>query len=175
MNRRVLLLAPLGVAVLAGGAFYEMLSGMKRGTFNPRGVPSPLIGKHVPSFTLPGFSDTDLVTGKPLLVNFFASWCVPCVEEHPVLMDLRQQGIPLWGIAYKDKPAATDTFIGRHGDPYFRMARDESGRVAIDWGTTGVPETFLIDGLGVIRWHIALPLTPDTVDRELMPLWRKVA
>jgi cytochrome c biogenesis protein CcmG/thiol:disulfide interchange protein DsbE len=129
----------------------------------------------VPKFTLPGLTDNDLVTGKPLLVNFFASWCVPCVEEHPVLMDMKTQGTPIWGIAYKDKPAATDLFIDQHGDPYQRLARDETGRAAIEWGTTGVPESFLIDGQGIVRWHIALPLTPETVDRELMPLWRKVA
>jgi cytochrome c biogenesis protein CcmG/thiol:disulfide interchange protein DsbE len=175
MNRRILLLAPFGVALAAGGGFWEMLQGLRTGKFNPRGVPSMLIGKRVPAFDLPGFSDRDLVTGKPLLVNFFASWCVPCVEEHPVLMDLKQQGTPVWGIAYKDKPAATDALLAQRGDPYFRLARDEAGRAAIDWGITGVPESFLIDGQGIVRWHIALPLTPETVDQELMPLWRKVA
>ena len=175
MNRRVVLLAPLVVATAAGGGFWEMLKGLRSGTFNPRGVPSMLIGKPSPVFSLPGLNNHDLATGKPLLVNFFASWCVPCVEEHPVLMDLRQQGTPVWGIAYKDKPAATDQFIAQHGDPYQRLARDETGRASIEWGTTGVPESFLVDGEGIVRWHLAQPLSPETVDRELMPLWRKVS
>ena len=96
MNRRALLLAPFGVAIAGGAAFYAMLDRMKDGSFDPRGVPSMLIGKHVPPFTLPGqagagFADTDLAAGHPILVNFFASWCVPCVEEAPALLELKQQ------------------------------------------------------------------------------------
>ena len=174
MNRRLLLLAPFGVVLVAGGGFLAMLRREQAGTFDPRGVPSMLIDRPVPPFSLPGLASSDL-RGRPVLVNFFASWCVPCVEEAPVLMDLRRAGVPLYGIAYKDKPEATDAFLSRHGDPYARLARDLPGRVAIDWGLTGVPETYLIDRDGIVRWRWVGPLTPDTVTAELQPLLRRYA
>ena len=173
MNRRVLLLAPLGIAAVGGVAFTVLLRRMGEGSFDPRGLPSMLIGRRLPAFTLPDFSDADIAAvGRPLLVNFFASWCVPCVEEAPVLADLRRAGVPIWGIAYKDQPEATDTFLARHGNPYVRLARDP-GRVAIDWGVTGVPETYLVDARAVVRWHFAGPLSPEIVAHELQPLLRK--
>jgi cytochrome c biogenesis protein CcmG/thiol:disulfide interchange protein DsbE len=177
MNRRVFLLIPFGAVVAGGAAFFAMLEREQEGRFNPREVPSMLIGKHVPKFSLPGdpgFADTDL-RGRTILVNFFASWCIPCVEEAPVLMDLHHAGVPLFGIAYKDKPAATDAFLAKHGNPFTRLARDEPGRVAIDWGVTGVPETYLIDPQGVVRWRYVGPLTPDAVTAELQPLLRRYA
>jgi cytochrome c biogenesis protein CcmG, thiol:disulfide interchange protein DsbE len=185
MNRRALLLVPLAGAAAAGGAFLMMLRGMQAGTFNPRGVPSMLIGKRVPPFTLPGqtladaaeaagFSDTDLASaGRPVLVNFFASWCVPCVEEHPVLMGLRKAGVPVWGIVYKDTEQNTGTFLQRHGDPFARIGRDPAGRTAIDWGVTGVPETYLIDGQGLVRWRFVGPMVAEVVEQELKPLLQK--
>jgi cytochrome c biogenesis protein CcmG, thiol:disulfide interchange protein DsbE len=175
MNRRLLLLAPFGAVVAAGLGFFAMLRRETEGKFDPRGVPSMLIGKHVPPFTLPGepgFADTDLA-GKPILVNFFASWCVPCVEEAQVLMELKSSGTPLYGIAYKDKPEATAAFLARHGNPYARIARDEPGRVAIDWGVTGVPETYLIDKDGIVRSRWVGPLTAQSVAAEVQPLLRQ--
>jgi cytochrome c biogenesis protein CcmG/thiol:disulfide interchange protein DsbE len=180
MNRRLLLLAPFGATVVAGAGFLAMLWKEQDGKFDPRGVPSMLIDKPVPPFDLPGdpsspgggFASTDL-TGKPILINFFASWCVPCVEEAPVLMDLKRAGVPLYGIAYKDKPAATAAFLAERGNPYARIARDEPGRVAIDWGVTGVPETYLIDPQGVVRWRFVGPLSAGAVTAELQPLLRK--
>lgn len=177
MNRRLLLLAPFGVTVVAGAGFLAMLKREQDGTFDPRGVPSMLINKKVPPFSLPGdpgFASTDL-TGRPILVNFFASWCVPCVEEAPVLMDLKRAGVPLYGIAYKDKPAATAAFLAERGNPYARIARDEPGRVAIDWGVTGVPETYLIDPQGFVRWRYVGPLNAYAVDAQLQPMLRKYA
>jgi cytochrome c biogenesis protein CcmG/thiol:disulfide interchange protein DsbE len=177
MNRRLLLLAPFAATVVAGAGFLAMLRKEVEGKFDPRGVPSMLIGKLVPPFDLPGdpgFASTDL-TGKPILVNFFASWCIPCVEEAPVLMDLRRAGLPLYGIAYKDHPPATAAFLAEHGNPYARIARDEPGRVAIDWGVTGVPETYLIDPQGVVRWRYVGPLSANAVTAELQPLLRKYA
>ncbi len=132
-RRQVLLAAPLGVAVLGGGAFWSMLRGMEAGTFDPRGVPSPITGQPVPPFDLPaqapgqGFSSADLASGKPVLLNFFASWCVPCVEEHPALLALAKAGLPIWAIAYKDPEDKAAQFIQRHGDPYQRIARDAPG------------------------------------------------
>ena len=182
MNRRGLLLAaPLGVAALGGVAFWTMLQGMKTGDFDPRGVPSPVTGKPVPPFDLPaqapgeGFTSADLAKGKPVLLNFFASWCVPCVEEHPALIALAKAGMPIWAIAYKDPQDKAAQFIERHGDPYQRIARDTPGRVAIDFGLSGVPESFLIDGTGVVRWHWAGPLDADVIEHRLRPAWRALA
>jgi cytochrome c biogenesis protein CcmG/thiol:disulfide interchange protein DsbE len=177
MNRRLLLLVPFGATVAAGVGFFAMLKRETEGTFDPRGVPSMLIGKHVPPFALPGdpgFADADL-SGMPILVNFFASWCVPCVEEADVLMDLRRTGVPIYGIAYKDKPPATAAFLAKHGNPYARVGRDDPGRVAIDWGVTGVPENYLIDKGGTVRWRWVGPLTPEAVAGELRPLLRQLA
>ncbi len=174
-RRRLLMLVPLGLAGAIGAGFYSMLNGLQTGSYNPRGVPSPLVGHHVPHFKLPGLTDADLVTGKPVLVNFFASWCIPCVEEMPVLLDLRQGGVTVIGIAYKDKPKATTDFLARHGDPYTKLSADAPGTVAIDWGLSGVPETFLVDPHGIVRWHYALPLTETVVADQLAPLLRQYA
>ncbi len=181
-RRRLLLLAPLGVAAAGGAAFWTMLSRMERGTFDPRGVPSQLIGKPVPEFSLPaqtpgeGFGSADLHSaGRPLLVNFFASWCVPCVIEHPQLMELAREGLPVWGIAYKDTPEAAAGFLARRGNPFARLARDAPGQVAIDWGVYGVPESYLIDAQGVVRWRYAGPLTPEVVAEQLRPMLRRIA
>ncbi len=182
LGRRLLLLAPLGVAAVGGVSFWAMLSGMRRGTFDPRGVPSTLIGKPLPQFSLPGqpsgpgFSSADVrAADHPVLINFFASWCVPCVVEAPLLTRLQDQGAAIWGIAYKDKPQATADFLARNGNPYRRIARDEPGRVAIDFGVYGVPESYLVDRAGIIRWRWAGPLMQDTVTEQLQPLLKKYA
>ena len=184
MNRRLILLAPLAVAGASGFGAWTILRRMKEGTFDPHDVPSQLIGKTIPPFgELPaldtstqGFDSAAVETiGKPMLVNFFASWCVPCVIEAPTLMLLKQQNIPIWGIAYKDKPDAARAFLARHGDPYTRIAMDEPGRVAIDWGVYGVPETYLLDRNGVVRWRQAGPITEDVLETQLKPMLRSVA
>ena len=184
MKRRWLLVAPAGAAVAAGVGFYAMLRGLGSGSYDPRGVPSALLGKAPPDFALPApeggslptFAAADLrAPGRPVLVNFFASWCVPCVIEHPQLMRLSQAGVPIFGIAYKDKAADALGFLQRRGNPYQRLAADEAGRVAIDWGVYGVPETYLIDKAGLIRWRWAGPITADTLAQDLEPLLRRYA
>ncbi|MCB4820602.1 DsbE family thiol:disulfide interchange protein [Roseicella aerolata] len=183
-RRRLLLLAPLGVAAAAGVGFYAMLRGLGTGSYDPKGVPSALIGRQPPEFSLPplegadlpGLSSADLRgAGRPVLVNFFASWCVPCVIEHPQLMRLAREGVPVLGVAYKDKPADALGFLRRHGNPYRKLGVDLPGRVAIDWGLYGVPETYLVDREGFIRWRWAGPITDDTLKQELQPLLRRHA
>ncbi len=176
-RRRALLLAPFGVAVVAGAGFWTVLGRMREGRFDPHDVPSQLIGKRVPDFALPGlvgfegFGSAELLAlRRPVLVNFYASWCVPCVIEHPELMALSRGGLAIWGIAYKDQPAAASGFLAQRGNPFGRVAEDRPGRVAIDWGVYGVPESYLLDGAGVIRWRMAGPITPQIAAEQLRPL-----
>ena len=182
--RRALLVLPALVAGGAGLGFFAMLRGLGTGGYDPRGVPSALIGQKAPAFELPpldgtglpGLSDADLAApGRPVLVNFFASWCVPCVIEHPQLTRLARDGVPLFGVGYKDQPADGRRFLQQHGNPYARLGLDLPGRASIDWGLYGVPETYLIDRGGIIRWRWAGPLTDDTVKAELGPLLRRYA
>ncbi|MCJ7838365.1 MAG: DsbE family thiol:disulfide interchange protein [Burkholderiales bacterium] len=150
-------------------------------TMDPRTIPSPLIGKPVPEFTLPavkgrtlGLASADL-RGQVSLVNVFASWCVACREEHPVLMGLSQQGIvPIHGLNYKDKPDDAQAWLDQLGDPYTRTGADISGRVAIDWGVYGVPETFVIDRDGNIAYKHIGAVTPEVLRDTLLPLIAKL-
>jgi cytochrome c biogenesis protein CcmG/thiol:disulfide interchange protein DsbE len=181
-RRRLLLLAPLGVAAAAGGGFWGLLLRMQSGTYDPHTLPSVLVGKPLPSFSLPGlppsegFSSSDVTAaGRPALVNFFASWCVPCVQEAPALMQLHQRGVPIWGIAYKDKPEAAAQFLQQHGNPFFRVARDEPGRVAIDFGLYGVPETYVVGRDGIVRMRWAGGLSDDVVRATLAPMLKSLA
>ncbi len=150
-------------------------------TMNPRDIPSPLIGKPVPEFSLPpvqgrtlGLSSADL-RGQVSLVNVFASWCVACREEHPLLMGLRDKGIvPIHGLNYKDKPDDARAWLDQLGDPYTRTGADISGRVAIDWGVYGVPETFVIDRDGrIVHKHIGA-ITPQALRDTIMPIIDKL-
>jgi cytochrome c biogenesis protein CcmG, thiol:disulfide interchange protein DsbE len=181
-RRRLLLLGPLGVAAAAGAGFWAVLNRMGEGTFDPHRVDSPLLNRPIPDFQLPGqppsqgFGAADLrALGKPVLINFFASWCVPCLAEHPDLTSLASEGVPIWAIAYKDTEAATAGFLSQHGNPYARVARDTEGLTAINWGVYGVPETYVVDGGGVIRRKFVGPITPDIADQEIRPLLRQLA
>ena len=177
LGRRLLLAAPLVVLGTAGVGWALMLRRMARGRFDPHSLPSPLIGHKVPDFTLPGLDGAPSMSGtalhnpgRPLLVNFFASWCLPCLEEAGTLAALAKTGLPIWGITYKDTAAATRRFLVRTGNPYARIAVDQLGRVAIDWGVYGVPETYLIDAGGIVRWRYAGPLTAEVIAQDLNPL-----
>jgi cytochrome c biogenesis protein CcmG/thiol:disulfide interchange protein DsbE len=144
---------------------------------DPSLVPSPLIGKPVPIFSLPpvqgrklGLS-SDNLKGEVSLVNVFASWCVACREEHPVFMRLKEQGaVPIHGLNYKDKPADAANWLDTMGDPYTRTGADLNGRVAIDWGVYGVPETFVVDRRGRIAFKQIGAVTPEILDRTILPL-----
>lgn len=140
-------------------------------------LPSALIGKPVPVFALspiegltkPGLATADLKDGRVSVLNVFASWCVPCREEAPQLMQLSQIGVRLVGMAYKDKPEATRRFLEDLGDPYAAVGADLTGSTGIDLGVYGVPETYVINGAGVIAAKIVGPLTDDNIKSELMP------
>ena len=132
-------------------------------------VRSRLEGKPVPSFQLPpalagkpGLSTRDLATGKPRLVNIFASWCVPCITEVRVLKQLRARGVEIDGIAIRDRPADVAAFLAANGDPYGRIGADAQSEVQIALGSSGVPESFVVDGRGIIRYqHIGAVQTSD--------------
>ncbi|MDE2166341.1 MAG: DsbE family thiol:disulfide interchange protein [Alphaproteobacteria bacterium] len=168
---RPLLLVPLlafaGLAVFLG-------IGLNR---DPSIVPSALIGKPVPLFSLPpvkrralGLSSADL-KGQVSLVNVFASWCVACREEHPLLMRMKEEGVvPIHGLNYKDKPEDAARWLDTMGDPYARTGADLDGRVAIDWGVYGVPETYVIDRQGRIAFKQIGPITPEVVKEKILPL-----
>ncbi len=146
-------------------------------TLDPREVPSPLIGKPVPEFSLPpvkgrtlGLSSTDL-RGEVSLVNVFASWCLSCRDEHPLFMDLRKSGaVPIHGLNYKDQPDDAARWLAELGDPYTRTGADLNGRAAIDWGVYGVPETFVIDREGRIAYKHIGPVTPQVMAEKIIPL-----
>lgn len=150
-------------------------------SLNPRDIPSPLIGKPVPEFQLEavkgrtlGLASGDL-RGEVAIVNVFASWCVACREEHPLWMTLARQSIvPIHGLNYKDAPNDAARWLDELGDPYRRTGADLDGRVGIDWGVYGVPETYVVDKNGVIRDKVIGAITPKIVDERLLPLVRRL-
>jgi cytochrome c biogenesis protein CcmG/thiol:disulfide interchange protein DsbE len=113
--------------------------------------------------------------GRPYIINFFASWCTDCRAEHEELMTLAASHIPMIGITFKDRGDKVEAYLDRLGNPFIAVAEDTDGRAGIDWGLTGVPETFVIDTQGIIRWHHIGGLTDDVVSSELMPAWESVA
>ncbi|TCP42377.1 DsbE family thiol:disulfide interchange protein [Rhodovulum marinum] len=141
---------------------------------DPNALPSTLIGKPAPVLAvepLEGvtFGDADLREGGVTLVNFWASWCGPCRDEHPVLETLAEDGVTIYGVNYKDKPANAMRFLDQLGNPYAAIAADPAGRAAIEWGVYGVPETFVVDGKGQVVLRHPGPLTPEVVAKTLRP------
>ena len=152
---------------------------------DPQKIPSPLIGKPAPAFDLPrlGAGDADSgrlrtadLAGRPFVLNVWASWCAPCLQEHPLLIELgKRKLVPLIGMDYKDEPGQARAWLKRHGDPFDAIASDRDGRAAIEWGVYGVPETFVVDASGTIRFKHIGPLTREVVDRELIPLVQRLS
>ena len=150
-------------------------------TLNPREIPSPLVGRVAPGFSLPQLHESDKVfspkelVGKVWLLNFWASWCNGCKEEHPVLMRMAQAGnVPIYGMDYKDRHDEALTWLRRHGNPYVLTAVDEAGRVGINYGVYGVPETYVIDKQGVIRYKQIGPLDDEVVAKTIIPLVKEL-
>jgi len=159
-------------------AFLVVAVGLGVGlTLKPREIPSALIGKPVPEFSLPavegrtgGLATADLKIGTPVLVNVFASWCGPCRVEHPLFMELaRTTDVTIYGLNQRDAPADAARWLETFGDPYDKTGADLDGRVSIDWGVYGVPETFVVDGAGCIQYKHISVLTRDVLEEEIMP------
>ncbi len=148
---------------------------------NPREVPSPLIGKPAPDFQLPSVTAPQEQVGledlsrEVSLFNVWASWCVSCRQEHPLLVELSRQGVvPIYGLNYKDERGDAVRWLRSLGDPYRASAYDVDGRVGLDWGVYGVPETFVVDREGIIRHKHTGPVTPQVWEQELLPLIRRL-
>ncbi len=171
MNKRLLI--PAAFLVLAAILFWGLFR-------DPKEVPSPLIGKPAPAFTLTQlgnpnatFSPADM-KGKVWLMNVWASWCASCKEEHPVLLDLQKRGFaPIVGFNYKDQRAAGLDVLKKTGDPFVVSAFDSDGKVGLDWGVYGAPETFLIDAEGIIRAKHVGPITAEIVEQKFAPYFNQ--
>ena len=175
MPRFIRYLAPLALFLALAGLLYKGLS------LDPRKVPSPLIDKPAPAFSLKRLKQpeatlgTEDMKGKVSLFNVLATWCVACRSEHPVLMQLAESGkVAIYGLNYKDDRAEAKRWLLRYGDPYLANAFDADGRVGIDWGVYGTPETFIVDQQGVIRHKHIGPLTQEVVRDEILPLVEKL-
>jgi cytochrome c biogenesis protein CcmG, thiol:disulfide interchange protein DsbE len=175
---------PLGIfAVLTLLFAFALRSG------DPSRLPSALIGRAAPQMdlapleglsdgarTVGGFSSADLAKGEVSVVNFWASWCAPCVQEHPVLVALKAQtGVKLYGVNYKDQAPNARRFLGRYGNPYTAVGVDGSGRNAIEWGVIAMPETFIVDGKGTIVYKHTGPISPEALETRVIPAIRAAA
>lgn len=163
-------LLPVAAFAVLAVVFWRGLSG------DPSTLPSALVGKPAPAFALPGIKDlavpglatANLQKGGVSVINVWASWCIPCREEAPLLLELaKRPDIALYAINYKDAPEAARQFLASAGQPFAAIGADESGRVGIDWGVYGVPETYVVDGRGIIRYKWIGPLTPEALTGTL--------
>ncbi len=171
----LLILPPALFAAVAGMFLWGM------GRDNPDVLPSAFVGQYAPRVAvtpmaeLPDFSDATLRDGKVKIVNFWASWCAPCRAEHPNLARLAAEGLPIYGVNYKDKPEAALSFLAELGNPFAAVGADESGRMGIDWGLYGVPESFVIDGQGRVVLRFPGPITERVMDSDIRPALAKAA
>lgn len=170
--RKLLLWVPLMIFALFAGVLLRGLIAPESAT-----IASKMVGKPVPEFALPavvpshpGLSTADLKSGKPILLNIFASWCLPCATEAPVLLELQKQGVEIHAIAIRDKPEDVVEFLRKHGDPYARIGSDVSSKVQISLGSSGVPESFVIDGKGVVRMQHIGDIRADDVPKIMAAL-----
>jgi cytochrome c biogenesis protein CcmG/thiol:disulfide interchange protein DsbE len=168
-------LIPLAIFVILAGF---LAVGLR---LDPREVPSPLIDKPAPAFTLPRLDDPAVqvaateLKGQVVVLNVWASWCVPCLAEHPLVTELaRSTKARVVGLNYKDQAEDAARWLQRHGNPYEMVLTDREGRVGIDYGVYGVPETFIIDKQGVIRHKHVGPITPQALQEEILPLVKKL-
>jgi cytochrome c biogenesis protein CcmG/thiol:disulfide interchange protein DsbE len=170
--RRLMFLLPIAIVAVLVAIFWIGLDPKRDKSV----LPSALVGKPAPTVDLPGLSDgaprltLAQFKGQLVAINFFASWCLPCRAEHPLLKQIATEfGVPVIGIAWKDKPEASRAFLDELGDPYVATGTDQNGRTGIDFGLTGVPETFLIGMDGTVLYRFAGPLSPEGLRNELAP------
>jgi cytochrome c biogenesis protein CcmG/thiol:disulfide interchange protein DsbE len=175
-KRTLLVLIPLALFAVLFAFFLRGLD------LNPREVPSPLIGKPAPAFRLPQLADPGASFGpedmrdRVWLFNVWASWCGSCRQEHPLLVELARAGtVPIVGLDYKDEPQAGMAWLADGGDPYTLSAMDRDGRVGIDYGVYGVPETYVIDRAGVIRHKHTGPITREVLDKVILPMVKELS
>jgi cytochrome c biogenesis protein CcmG/thiol:disulfide interchange protein DsbE len=167
-------LFPLFAFLALAGLLYKGLS------LDPKKIPSPLIDKPAPAFSLPQlYAPEKLLTQNDFknqvsLLNVWATWCGACRQEHPVVMQLAKTGVPIYGLNYKDKRPDAKRWLKQYGNPYRANAFDEAGRVGIDWGVYGAPETFVIDKQGIIRHKHIGPLTTEALNRDILPLIKQL-
>jgi cytochrome c biogenesis protein CcmG, thiol:disulfide interchange protein DsbE len=174
--RRLVYLLPMVTFLVLAGYFALAL----RPGYDPQLLPSAMINKEAPSFDLAALNGGSIslvsLKGGPVIINFFASWCVPCREEQPVLMRLAQNDhVPLYGIDYKDEPQDARRLLAEFGDPYRKIGMDTDGTVGLNFGVYGVPETYVLDSAGHIRKRFVGPLTAEQVNNELLPLMKALA
>jgi cytochrome c biogenesis protein CcmG/thiol:disulfide interchange protein DsbE len=176
MNRIIFVIPVIAFIALVGFFGFGL-------TQDPKELPSQLIDRPLPQFALPGIEAAPgggpgfasaALKGEPALLNIFASWCAACPQEHPVLTRITGEGFPVYGIAWKDKPADSRDWLARFGNPYRAVAADEAGRTAIDLGVTGVPETFIVDKAGRVRFKQIGPISPETWEGTIRPLMQKL-
>lgn len=177
MSNRLIYLVPLSVFLVMAVYFAVGL------TKDPKILPSPLIDKPVPEFSLPpieggpgkGFSSADLRAGGVSVVNVFASWCLPCRVEHPFITKLAKMNVAkVYGLNFKDAPKYALKWLRELGDPYDAIGVDPKGRVGIDWGVYGIPETFIVDGTGKIRFKYVGPMNGDILENQILPVIEKL-
>jgi cytochrome c biogenesis protein CcmG/thiol:disulfide interchange protein DsbE len=171
MRKALVYLLPLGIFLVVA---VFLLRGL---WLNPREVPSPFIDKPAPQFSLARLAQPDAqfspadMKGQVWLLNVWASWCVACRQEHPLLVELaRKKAVPIIGLNYKDKPDAARAWLAQWGDPYDLSVKDLDGRIGIEYGVYGVPETFVIDQQGVIRFKQIGPITEEVWQKKMLPL-----
>lgn len=177
--RRLIVILPVAAFAALIGVMASLLTDSERNN-DPSRLPSALIGKPVPAFELPavspdlpgGFSNADL-RGRVTVLSVFASWCVPCLAEHPQISEIAKTGTPVYGLNHRDKPEDAENWLRRHGNPYTAVGADLNGRTSVEWGVTGVPETFIIDADGRIAYKHVGPVTPDALKEKILPLLRR--
>ena len=174
MSRKLWLLLPLLLFVGFVAAAAWRLSAPPDTSIRSR-----MVGREVPTFAAapllpgrPGLATANLGQGKPRLVNFFASWCVPCIAEAPVLLDLQKRGVTIDAIALRDRPEDVAEFLAKYGDPFAAIGSDPVGEAQIAFGSSGVPESFIVDGSGMIRYQHIGPIAPEQV-AEVLAQWEK--
>ncbi len=174
-NRLLYLLPLLTLAILAGFFGWSLLSGR-----DPASIGSVMVGRAAPHLGVPSLREGEpalpdqlLHTGKPVLVNFFASWCAPCLAEHPLISRLAgREGVTIIGVAWKNKPQDARAWLKRLGDPFKYAGYDEDGKLALDWGLSGVPETYLVDAKGMVRLHFRRPISERDLNDAILPMLR---